>query len=66
MDGLEELARWVIGFGDEVEVLAPWELRQRLLEQAERLVDRYAPRETPVAKPRAAGSEEAQTPARSD
>lgn len=66
VDGLEELARWVIGFGDEVEVLAPWELRQRLLEQAERLLDRYAPRETPVAKPRAAGSEEAQTPARSD
>jgi predicted DNA-binding transcriptional regulator YafY len=47
VDGLDELLRWVIGFGDEVEVLAPSELRHRLHEVAERLAERYATTSTP-------------------
>ena len=34
VDGIEELARWVLSFGDEVEVLAPPELRDRIFEIA--------------------------------
>ncbi len=37
VDGIEELARWVLGFGDQVEVVAPPELRDRILEVAQNL-----------------------------
>ncbi len=47
VDGLDELLRWVIGFGEEVEVLQPWELRRRLHELAGRLFERYAPDSSP-------------------
>src|SRR5206468_12600873 len=34
VDGLEEILRWVLGFGDQVVVLRPQELRARLHEVA--------------------------------
>ncbi len=45
VDGIDELFRWVMGFGDQVEVLAPPELRDRILKVAENLarVNRTAP-----------------------
>jgi proteasome accessory factor B len=38
VDGLREITSWVLGYGDQVEVLAPAELRARLREKAERMV----------------------------
>jgi predicted DNA-binding transcriptional regulator YafY len=38
VDGLDEIVGWVLGFGDQVEVLAPGELRQRVAEIAARMV----------------------------
>jgi predicted DNA-binding transcriptional regulator YafY len=32
VDGVDEILRWVLGFGDQVEVLAPSELKARLFE----------------------------------
>jgi hypothetical protein len=37
VDGIEEVLRWVLGFGPHVEVLAPPELRRRLHEVAARV-----------------------------
>lgn len=37
VDGIGELFRWVLGFGDQVEVLSPPELRDRIFEVAENL-----------------------------
>ncbi len=39
--GLEEISRWVLGFGNQVEVLEPPELRQWVAEEAKRMVARY-------------------------
>jgi predicted DNA-binding transcriptional regulator YafY len=43
IDGLDEIVGWVLSFGDQVEVLAPVELRQRVESVATRLVHFYAP-----------------------
>ncbi|MFO0951579.1 MAG: WYL domain-containing protein [Isosphaeraceae bacterium] len=45
VDRLEEVLGWVAGFGDAAEVLAPLELRLRLVDTAERIVRRYSPHE---------------------
>ncbi len=37
VDGLGEIIWWVLGYGDQVEVLAPAELRKRVAETAERM-----------------------------
>jgi predicted DNA-binding transcriptional regulator YafY len=63
VDGLDELTRWVVGFGDDVEVLAPWELRRRLHAMAERLIGRYAPNSTPGSDAWAAAPLEPDLPA---
>jgi predicted DNA-binding transcriptional regulator YafY len=39
--GLEEIQRWLLGFGDGVEVLAPLQLRQNLVRVGEHLVSTY-------------------------
>ncbi|UCD64832.1 MAG: WYL domain-containing protein, partial [Candidatus Zixiibacteriota bacterium] len=39
--GLEEIQRWILGFGDEAEVIAPTELRNRLWQISQRLSERY-------------------------
>jgi proteasome accessory factor B len=44
VDGLEEILGWVLRFGDEVEVLGPEELRERLLAVATELARRYGTR----------------------
>lgn len=41
VDGLDEVLRWVQGFGDQIEVLCPPELRERLHEVATRIAQRH-------------------------
>jgi proteasome accessory factor B len=41
VDGLDEIVWWVLGYGPEVEVLRPPELRQRLAGMARRLLHLY-------------------------
>ncbi len=42
VNGYEEILRWILGFGDEAEVLAPLEMRRELAEVARRLLGMYA------------------------
>jgi predicted DNA-binding transcriptional regulator YafY len=44
IDGLDEITGWVLGFGDEVEVLAPTELRGRVHAVAVRVATIHSPR----------------------
>jgi predicted DNA-binding transcriptional regulator YafY len=44
IDGLDEIVGWVLGFGDQVEVLAPHELRERVVAIAARVAHRHASR----------------------
>ncbi len=39
VDGLNEITWWILGYGDQVEVLAPKALRQRIAQIASRIVD---------------------------
>ncbi len=43
VEGLDEALRWIIGFGDRVEVLYPPELRERLRDLAARVARAHAP-----------------------
>jgi predicted DNA-binding transcriptional regulator YafY len=47
IDGLDEILGWVLGFGDQVEVLAPPGLRERVGTIAARVARRYEPRPDP-------------------
>ncbi len=44
LDGIEEVLRWVLGFGDEVEVLEPDELRSRVFQVGANLARRHRPK----------------------
>ena len=48
-----ELGRWVRGWGDKVEVLAPQELREELRDEAVRLARNYTRKPKPARKARA-------------
>jgi proteasome accessory factor B len=39
--GLEEISWWILGYGDQAEVLEPPALRQLIAERAQRLVNLY-------------------------
>jgi predicted DNA-binding transcriptional regulator YafY len=39
--GLKEISWWILGFGDEVEVLKPAELRKLVATHAERMLQKY-------------------------
>ena len=41
VDGLNEIYWWILGYGDQVEVLQPEALRKRVREAAARLVKLY-------------------------
>jgi len=41
VDGLDEISWWVMGYGDQVAVLAPAELRRRLLTMAQNMIQTY-------------------------
>ena len=41
VDGIDEISWWVFGYGDQVEVLEPPELRQRMVERIQRLATMY-------------------------
>ena len=38
VDGLGEIFWWILGYGDQVEVLAPKELRQRVFQAAKNII----------------------------
>lgn len=42
VDGLREISWWILGYGDQAEVLSPPELRDMIVERVERMVRRYA------------------------
>lgn len=44
VDGVEEIAWWVLGYADQAEVLEPPELRDIIVRRARRLVERYETR----------------------
>jgi predicted DNA-binding transcriptional regulator YafY len=52
IDGLDEILGWVLGFGDQVEVLAPPELRERIAALAARVAEihRARPTRTPPSE----------------
>jgi len=50
VDGLGEISWWVLGYGDQVQVLAPAELRTRIVKAAENIIRLNAPGHTPVDK----------------
>ena len=39
VDGLGEITWWILGYGDQVQVLAPKALRKRVLETAEKMIE---------------------------
>ncbi len=41
VDGLGEISWWVLGYGDQVRVLAPAALRKRVLERAQKLLENH-------------------------
>lgn len=41
VDGLNEIVWWILGYGDQAEVLEPPELRQKLLVHAESIASKY-------------------------
>jgi proteasome accessory factor B len=49
VSGLNEISWWVLGYGDQAEVLAPPELRQLIARRAERMVEIYSAREAAAA-----------------
>jgi proteasome accessory factor B len=38
VDGLNEITWWILGYGDQVQVLAPKALRERVLEVAKNMI----------------------------
>ncbi|MCK4913516.1 MAG: WYL domain-containing transcriptional regulator [Planctomycetes bacterium] len=38
VDGLEEIAWWILGYGDQVQVLAPKALRKKIIEKARNMI----------------------------
>lgn len=42
VSGLSEITWWILGYGDQAEVLEPPELRKRIREHAGRMAERYA------------------------
>jgi len=39
VDGVGEISWWILGYGDQVEVLAPAALRKRIAKTAQRMVE---------------------------
>ena len=62
VDGLKEISWWIMGYGDQVEVLAPDELRRRVARMARNLAAIY---ETipPAPQPKSLGAAEPTQPA---
>ena len=42
VDGLSEISWWIMGYGDQVYVEKPTELRERVMRMAEAVVAQYA------------------------
>lgn len=41
VDGLGEIAWWILGYGDQVQVIEPAALRRRVIERAQGIIDSY-------------------------
>jgi len=55
LDGVGEVLRWVLGFGDQVEVLEPPELRRRVFEVSARAARRNRPERKVRSRPAVGG-----------
>ncbi len=44
VDGLKEISWWILGYGDQAEVLEPPELRDMIAAHAQGMLDRYQPK----------------------
>jgi proteasome accessory factor B len=73
VSGLGEITWWILGYGDQAEVIQPIQLRHRVAEHAVRLVERYghsetnghAPTESPMRPRRVAANGKPPVPKRS-
>ncbi len=52
VSGLNEISWWILGYGDQAEVLAPAELRSMIADRAQRMAQRYAHNVPPPHTPR--------------
>jgi proteasome accessory factor B len=53
LDGTEEIKRWILSFGRQAEVIKPERLRSELLEECQRMQEKYIPKnesDTPSSK----------------
>lgn len=41
VSGLNEICWWILGYGDQAEVLGPVELKQKIVEHCQRLLEQY-------------------------
>jgi len=41
VSGLNEISWWILGYGDQAEVIEPPELRQLIAERAKRMAEKY-------------------------
>jgi proteasome accessory factor B len=39
VDGLREIVWWIMGYGDQVQVLAPRKLRKQVVRKAEQMIE---------------------------
>ncbi len=44
VDGLKEISWWILGYGEQAEVLEPKELRDMIVGHAQGMIDRYQPK----------------------
>jgi predicted DNA-binding transcriptional regulator YafY len=54
VSGLNEISWWVLGYGDQAEVIRPTALRELIVRRCRRLLDRYGQPESSAAAQRAA------------
>jgi predicted DNA-binding transcriptional regulator YafY len=43
VSGLQEISWWIMGYGDQAEVLEPAKLREMIFQRAQKLVELYRP-----------------------
>ncbi len=50
VDGLKEISWWILGYGEQAEVIEPKELRDMIVAHAQGMLDRYQPKRKSKAK----------------
>lgn len=52
MDGIREVSWWILGYGDQAEVLEPKELRELVATRLKAAAERYSPESTHMRLPK--------------